>query len=49
MFCILLANLRKRVKIPYNLHYVNEDFDGKHNAEIASLFSFFLQASLNSL
>ena len=23
MFCILLANLRKQVKMPYNLLYVN--------------------------
>ena len=25
MFCILLANLRKQVKIPYNLLNVNEE------------------------
>ena len=31
MFCILLANLRKRVKIPYNLLEVNNDFEGKYN------------------
>ena len=31
MFCILLANLRKQVKIPYNLLGVNEDFEGKRN------------------
>ena len=31
MFCILLANLRKRVKIPYNLLCVNEDLEGEHN------------------
>ena len=37
MFCILLANLRKWVKIPYNLLGVNEDFEGKHNAEISQL------------
>ena len=34
MFCILLANLRKWVKIPYNLLSVNEDFEGKRNTEI---------------
>lgn len=32
MFCILLANLRKQVKTPYNLLDVNEDF-----LDIASL------------
>ncbi len=35
MFCILLANLRKQVKVPYNLLSVNEAFEGKRNAEIA--------------
>lgn len=33
MFCILLANLRKQVKIPYNLLNVNEDFEGKPDAK----------------
>ena len=41
MFCILLANLRKWVKIPYNLLGVNEDFESKRNAEITLLDSFF--------
>ena len=39
MFCILLANLRKQVKIPYNLLSVNEDFEGKHNDKIHFLFT----------
>ena len=34
MFCILLANLRKWVKIPYNLLGVNEHFEGEHNFAI---------------
>ena len=42
MFCILLANLRKWVKIPYNLLTVNEDFESKRNAEITLLDSFFI-------
>ena len=33
MFCILLANLRKQVKTPYNLLIVNEDFEGKPDAK----------------
>ncbi len=41
MFCILLANLRKRVKTPYNLLCVNEDFEDKADAEITLLDSFF--------
>ena len=41
MFCILLANLRKRVKIPYNLLGVNEYFEGKQNAKRALLDDFF--------
>ena len=41
MFCILLANLRKQVKIPYNLLKVNEDFEGELNAEI-TLFNNFI-------
>ena len=41
MFCILLANLRKRVKIPYNLLCVNEDFEGKRNAKIHFLVISF--------
>ena len=41
MFCILLANLRKRVKIPYNLLSVNEHFEGKPDAERALLDSFY--------
>ena len=36
MFCILLANLRKRVKILYNLLCVNEDFEVKPDAKRAS-------------
>lgn len=40
MFCILLANLRKRVKIPYNLLNVNEDFENERNAEITLLDNF---------
>ena len=39
MFCILLANLRKQVKIPYNLLSVNEHFEGEHNDKIHFLFS----------
>ncbi len=35
MFCILLANLRKQVKTPYNLLCVNEDFEQERNAVIA--------------
>ena len=31
MFCILLANLRKWVKIPYNLLKVNEHFSDKQS------------------
>ena len=42
MFCILLANLRKWVKIPYNLLSVNEHFEGEYNAEITLLDNFFL-------
>ncbi len=34
MFCILLANLRKQVKVPYNLLGVNEHFEHERNAEI---------------
>ena len=30
MFCILLANLRKQAKTPYNLLSVNEHFEGEH-------------------
>ena len=37
MFCISLANLRKWVKIPYNLLSVNEHFNDKPNAEDAPL------------
>ena len=33
MFCILLANLRKWIKTPYNLLSVNDDFEGKRNTE----------------
>ena len=40
MFCILLANLRKQVKIPYNLLIVNEDFETERNAEITLFYSF---------
>ena len=42
MFCILLANLRKQVKIPYNLLSVNEHFESKRNDKGALLDSFFL-------
>jgi|GEM_PF-1590048 len=42
MFCISLANLRKWVKIPYNLLIVNEDFEGERNTEIHFLFSLQL-------
>ena len=42
MFCILLANLRKQVKTPYNLLGVNEDFKDERNDERALLDSFFL-------
>ena len=41
MFCILLANLRKWVKIPYNLLHVNEHFEGEHNDKIHFLFSLY--------
>ena len=40
MFCILLANLRKQVKILYNLQSVNEDFEDERNAEAALLDNF---------
>ena len=40
MFCILLANLRKQVKIPYNLLDVNEDFEDKRNDKRALLGTF---------
>ena len=39
MFCISLANLRKWVKIPYNLLGVNEYFSGKRNNKRAFLVS----------
>ncbi len=42
MFCILLANLRKQVKIPYNLLDVNEHFEGECNAKITLLDNFLL-------
>ena len=42
MFCILLANLRKQTKIPYNLLSVNEDFECEYNAEITLLDSFII-------
>ena len=35
MFCILLANLRKQVKIPYNLLGVNEHFEYKCNTKFS--------------
>lgn len=41
MFCISLANLRKWVKIPYNLLGVNEDFESERNTKITMLDSFF--------
>ena len=34
MFCISLANLRKWVKIPYNLLGVNDNSRAERNAEI---------------
>ena len=40
MFCILLANLRKQVKIPYNLLGVNEHFESKRNAKITCVRQF---------
>ena len=40
MFCILLANLRKQVKIPYNLLCVNEHFKSEHNDNADLLDSF---------
>ena len=46
MFCILLANLRKQVKIPYNLLSVNEDFEGKRNTEIYFLVTPFVITTL---
>ena len=46
MFCILLANLRKQVKIHYNLLSVNEDFEGKRNAKIHFLVIFFISRYL---
>lgn len=42
MFCILLANLRKQVKIPYNLLGVNEHFEDECNAKITLLDNFLL-------
>ncbi len=40
MFCILLANLRKQVKTPYNLLVVNEHFAHKPDAKRATLYAF---------
>ena len=37
MFCILLANLRKQAKTPYNLRIVNEHFTDKADAKRALL------------
>ena len=42
MFCISFANLRKWVKIPYNLLKVNEDFEGERNDKIHFLFNLLL-------
>ena len=42
MFCILLANLRKWVKTPYNLLGVNEDFEGERNDKAAKIDNFYL-------
>ena len=42
MVCILLANLRKQVKTPYNLLNVNEDFESEPDAKI-TLFDAFKQ------
>ena len=44
MFCILLANLRKQAKTPYNLLGVNEHFEGERNDKIHFLFSLFLMS-----
>ena len=41
MFCILLANLRKQAKMPYNLLVVNEHFEGEYNAENTLLDNFY--------
>ena len=54
MFCILLANLRKQVKIPYNLLKVNEDFEHKCNAKIrhyirSRLILLFLVGEVSTL
>ena len=46
MFCISLANLRKWVKIPYNLLKVNEHFEGERNAEIHFLFTLITKQRL---
>ena len=49
MFCILLANLRKQVKILYNLLGVNEHFECERNAEVALLDRFFIMKSILKL
>ena len=41
MFCILLANLRKQAKTPYNLLSVNEDFEGERNDKAAEKDNFY--------
>ena len=45
MFCILLANLRKQVKTPYNLLNVNEHFENKPDAKRALLYIFLFHAN----
>ncbi len=40
MFCILLANLRKRVKTPYNLRQVNCGFSGIASLENLLIIQF---------
>ncbi len=37
MICVILANIRKGLKMPYNLLLVNEHFEVEQNAEITLL------------
>ena len=46
MFCISLANLRKWVKIPYNLLKVNEDFECERNDKSAEKDNFYRDRQL---
>ena len=49
MFCISLANLRKWVKIPYNLLSVNEEFSDKPDAaddRLSQEFTYVLVLTL---